>query len=129
MVVATTVFATSSPAMASTPTSAASKGVVPFASATVHPRVTCGYFDGTVSWDHQDVSLSGILGETCGGRTWVHVAWNDPFHNDFTVPNWVSGGRTNIDWRSGATLSPSNISFYVCNITNGVRRCGSAWHV
>ena len=142
-VVASTALVTAAPALASTlplasdpapvvtsmASSAAWTGVLPSTTRTVHPRVTCGAFDGTVTWDGRQVGLSGTLRESCGGRTWVHLAWNDPTHWDMTVPTWVSRGAAHVEFSDPTLLNPSNISVYVCNITNGVRRCGTHIHV
>jgi hypothetical protein len=143
MVVAATVFVTATPALASTASpasdpapavtseapSAASTDAVLSTTRTIHPRVKCGSFDGTVTWDHQDVAISGTLREFCGGRTWVHISWNDPVHWDITVDTWVSRGAAHVSANEGTMLSPSNIAVYVCNITKGVRHCGTPIHV
>ena len=109
--------------------SAPSQSAIPQnATRTIHPRVKCGAFDGTISWDHQDISGSGILKEFCGGRTYMHVSWNDPFHNDRSIGTWVYRGNTGVSWSFGTTLSPSNIAVYVCN-TYGGWHCGTPVHV
>jgi hypothetical protein len=67
--------------------------------------------------------------ESCGGRTWVHASYNDPKHWSWTTPNRVSDGAAYVAASFGTVLSPSNIAVWVCDIANGVRRCGAAIHV
>jgi len=42
---------------------------------------------------------------------------------------WMSRGSARVSDNEGTMLSPSDIAVYVCTITKGVRRCGTAVHV
>jgi hypothetical protein len=117
------VMVTPTAAQASAPTT-----VTPMTSRTVSPRVYCGGFNGHVSWDHQDISVWGELWETCGGKSYLYLSWNDPAHWNEQQGGWVQNGTTGINARVGTMLSPSNIAVTVCN-TYGGWHCGSPQHV
>lgn len=96
-------------------------------SATVAPRVNCGGFNGHIGGiGSPSISVWGQLWETCGGRNYLYVSYDEwGTHYNENIAN-VSGGNAGVNWQAGDNRFPTigHIKITVCS-TYGGWHCGA----